>query len=599
MAVVVTGPPDTPSNIASNVIAGGDLDASTTYYYRILAQNEDDILFLAKNQKRSDLSAEESFLTTADNKQAEITWDAVDGATYYFIILTKVSGDYVGTCRVIPRGNEKATCTTNAYTIDANATGSSGYPWVMLDADDFPLPFSLSREKGRIQIDFDSSDDYTLQDIYDQIVNDGYGDYAYYDGVNFGLLGDLHFASRNGVTSTLTVEGKNIYLVGILDNHKDSGTTVTLGEYYSNSYRYPTNLTMLYRSYGPYWDVNTVFNGGYVTSGYLNHTAGGRLVGDVRPSLHTFIANGVIFGKMGFGTTANKSGHDMTIEYVIITGQPFTTWDMSFAGYQPYCLYGGTAQYLGTHYRLKQLKVGTYDFRCGDTNTEAADGTLYDASFPLRADNRPVIYWREYLRTYWPNYSFYYSLSLKVQDVDGVAISGATVSIKDINASEVESKTSNTDGFVFEEDITVTSATTTTITDNSKSWDTDEHGGKEIYISSGDNTGMTLVVQSNTSDTLTVKTMKTACSADDRLGLKIYLLGATVTHKEGSGQGAGLTRTTWTEKSPHTVTVTKADYASKTIKYTMDRKREEVLLLSPEGSTQIYDSTLQGNITIY
>jgi hypothetical protein len=49
------------------------------------------------------------------------------------------------------------------------------------------------------------------------------------------------------------------------------------------------------------------------------------------------------------------------------------------------------------------------------------------------------------------------------------------------------------------------------------------------------------------------------------------LIYQTAHNDHGSGS--------WTTNTPHTVTITKTGYQTKTIKYTMDRKREEIEVL--------------------
>jgi len=53
----------------------------------------------------------------------------------------------------------------------------------------------------------------------------------------------------------------------------------------------------------------------------------------------------------------------------------------------------------------------------------------------------------------------------------------------------------------------------------------------------------------------------------------------------------------FTDYNPFTVTISKAGYPTRTIKYTMDRKREDIEKLSPDG-TNIQDSTFY-DTTIY
>ena len=87
----------------------------------------------------------------------------------------------------------------------------------------------------------------------------------------------------------------------------------------------------------------------------------------------------------------------------------------------------------------------------------------------------------------WPTVSLYHTCLLRVADKDGNAISGATVTLKDSGGATEKTTSTNTDGYFLDETIAITAATTTTITDSSKSWTVDTLRGKEIIITSGVN----------------------------------------------------------------------------------------------------------------
>lgn len=58
-----------------------------------------------------------------------------------------------------------------------------------------------------------------------------------------------------------------------------------------------------------------------------------------------------------------------------------------------------------------------------------------------------------------------------------------------------------------------TGGSTTTVVDNTQTWSTDEHAGKYVRITSGPNRKQMLLIESNTTDTLTVKTGSSFTSA--------------------------------------------------------------------------------------
>ena len=167
--------------------------------------------------------------------------------------------------------------------------------------------------------------------------------------------------------------------------------------------------------------------------------------------------------------------------------------------------------------------------------------SMYDIYCPFRQNNLPVIDWTKYASdTIWPTVFLYHTCLLRVADKNGNAISGATVSLKDSDGATEKTTTTNTDGYFLDEAIAITAATTTTITDSSKSWTVDAHRGKEIIITSGVNAGLRCVVKSNTATQLTLMdAMATACSAGDRAGLPFYALRCAIDHDPATGGGVG------------------------------------------------------------
>ena len=170
-------------------------------------------------------------------------------------------------------------------------------------------------------------------------------------------------------------------------------------------------------------------------------------------------------------------------------------------------------------------------------------------------------------------------------DKNGNAISGATVTLKDSGGATEKTTTTNTDGYFLDETIAITNATTTTITDSSKSWTVDAHRGKEIIITSGVNAGQRCVVKSNTATQLTLMdALATACSAGDRAGLPFYALRCAINHDPATGGGVGSGYQIITDKNPHTLTITKTGYQDYQEIMTINRKMDlEVALLAPAG----------------
>jgi len=343
------------------------------------------------------------------------------------------------------------------------------------------------------------------------------------------------------------------------------------------------------------WYSNMVFYGGTIT-GLMKWNMVNGVFGDVR-----IYPKGVSFNDTAVLDKANINMANGDRIYRTKTGQLLLvhqntkSWDITCPQQVAYAIYPSTNTY-GTHYRTKINYNYIYDIYGKSHLTSSSDCYLYDLECPYRTNNRPIIHWREYApdQSYWPVFYFYQSLLLSIVDVEGNAISGASIVVEDEGGTEVFTKTCNADGFAFDEDIAITSATTTTITDSSKSWTINEHEGKEVYISSGTNTGMKKVVLSNTATTLTFHdAFQTACSVGDRAGIVAYLLRAELTRDPatyGDGNLASPNGDLWTSKTPHTVIISATGYQTKTMVLTMDRKQSQVVtlekaisLIYPEG----------------
>lgn len=97
-----------------------------------------------------------------------------------------------------------------------------------------------------------------------------------------------------------------------------------------------------------------------------------------------------------------------------------------------------------------------------------------------------------------------YSMLLNLIDENNNPIQGAKVTLTDANGTEVFNYISNAEGYIGIDSGTVTSATSTTITDSTKAWSTSQHWFKELFITAGTAIGERRIVKkSNTATTLT------------------------------------------------------------------------------------------------
>lgn len=578
MTITITAPLTTPINIVATPQAGGSLAASTRYYYRILAQNSTVVGSMPAWLLRSDWSAEQYFDTDSTNKQALITWDAVTGATGYVIILSTVSGNYVGSKR-LGASSGSVTTTTNSYTL-STVTTLNEYTWLMLNATTYPMPGGIARVGSRINVYFDGT--VTLTDIYNTIVAAGYSTHVSWDGINFVLNGSLYITGSTA--GALTAKGVNIILLGTIYN-TNTNCIITMGESIGNSYRYPTTLTFLYLSSaaGSSWGANLALYGVRV-SGKGPYTAASSVLGDTR-----FAPNGTIFKDVVLLDGASFDGAWVNLNRIstpnlLLLVATQISWDMNI-------IYPGPGVYpngnlYGKHYRMSFPSICTSDLKCKSHATVTDNLPMYDIFCPFRQNNLPVIDWTKYASdTIWPTVYLYHTCLLRVADKDGNPISGATVTLKDSGGATEKTTTTNTDGYFLDEAIAITAATTTTITDSSKSWTVDAHRGKEIIITSGVNAGQRCVVKSNTATQLTLMdALATACSVGDRAGFPFYALRCAIDHDPSKGGGVGSAYQIITDKNPHTLIITKTGYQDYEEAVTINRKMDlEVALLAPAG----------------
>lgn len=116
-----------PYNVSLTLQAGGSLTASTTYYYRITAFNENG---------ETTGSIEKSITTDTSNKTILVEWDVISGADGYIIYRSTLSGSYSNSRRdVIEDGSITSYTDTNQ-----NPDPSSAYSWWPAINTDFDLP---------------------------------------------------------------------------------------------------------------------------------------------------------------------------------------------------------------------------------------------------------------------------------------------------------------------------------------------------------------------------------------------------------------------------------------------------------------------------
>lgn len=220
MVITVTVPVATPTNLQATLQAGGSLDADTTYYYIVFGY--DGTAYAPSNNSRfcfhSDISAEDSFTTTSENKSVLINWDNSVGATRYQILLTTVSGDYTNS----------GGYGTSREAVGNITDGVAGYTITSLSVEIYivhsiqqvnTLIGDIDQSLGILKIEFTDTGTYDIDDIYDAVVNAGLSDYINYDTTRFITKG--WWVGSGGCT--VVIERKSLVFIkgGVHVGHPD------------------------------------------------------------------------------------------------------------------------------------------------------------------------------------------------------------------------------------------------------------------------------------------------------------------------------------------------------------------------------------------
>lgn len=269
MSITVTLPLSAPTGLTATPAAGGSLDASTTYYYKIIAFDTQYYTALNPSYRgyHSPASEEGTFDTDGTNKSATIEWTNSTGHTAntrYQILLTKASGDYTAaggystTTDVV--SNTFTTGEAGGYLITTENTGIYAIHSINLVND---FPFGMDKEIGMIKVAVDDESlgynatylyKYGLEQIYQAIVSAGFSDYVQWDGINFVLKGYIEMTGSNatyidlrnvklwfprgGVIFTNT-HANSYFRLGVWVDDYQGGSGVYKGGLYLYQGRYP------------------------------------------------------------------------------------------------------------------------------------------------------------------------------------------------------------------------------------------------------------------------------------------------------------------------------------------------------------------------
>jgi hypothetical protein len=452
MAINVSLPIEAPTGLSATLLDGGSLDASTTYYYVVIAFPDEYISprSITTYGFHSPVSTESSFTTTDTQRSVTINWTDVSTQNTnhrYQILLTKTSGDYTNSPSVAMYtenlGNIKSG--VDGYTFTEEADGTYVCHSVQLVNNLFG---DIPKETGTLKVQLSGDDIHDLDDIYDAIITAGYSDYVVYDGFNFILKGWIYVEVGETGTGRLRVRSKNlVFIKGGVSNRSETYICefgYWAGESQKAEYQYGCQIDLQHSRY-PFraqypgrlqvyecliTSCNSVINdeSENFTTMYYHTGAHQNLsyyIDEIRDTMQ-YVGVRRVSGAMKDMKTRVKNnfpnGPMIRIKWLNIV-------------YMPYCQDG-------TFYDCEFLTSEAH--RAYALVSHATNGyysNFYDCAYPTRESGMIEvgdIYFNVGEDNLLPDNRYYrnYTIKLKVIDENGNALEGASVSAKDKDGNE-------------------------------------------------------------------------------------------------------------------------------------------------------------------
>lgn len=623
---------DTPTNVTATATSGGDLTVSTTYYYRVASVRRYENAVLAFSAWSSEVSA----TTDSTNKTIDLDWDDMTGADGYLIQRTETSGEYdldgSNTLKRTSQGFGTTPCAVESSYFDDD--GGADHEWVAQNID-------LANEVPVILVSSDSGDTINMSDVYDADVAGSWGvvnqmatpglqslsNSSWKERAPYWILGGLYIKDCTFELPTI--------LYNFIGNLYFKPGTVTIENsspnYYSNIFKSsiytiphaPSDMSSV-----GYWPYRSSFMGDSNTD----------ITGVVRRTIDVSIQNRIYYAG-AYDSGVGGSGETYTgclLGLGSINSMPMyagTYNDCVFEslrtvsqGIDGMQLYGGS---LSVRW-ASGIKVidpvitsgANYDLEFGSTHSVMIINPTFRANTNSTNSN-PYINMIVFNSSETHGICIANDLNLKVVDSDGNPIQGATVTIQDQygnNALWEASDAELDETLDLTESSIVIAGTTTGLSVGD--YIRFELNGEimkitglpgNIEVDRGQLSTKTEHHFGNDSDpeqTLTNRLLKQKTSlttdANGEVETDFPLVdryleviegddGYQYDYEDNLVTDGYLDRHSY---SPYTVTISKTGYKTRVIQYDMDRKREEIEKLTEDG-TNIYDSTLQGNVTIY
>jgi hypothetical protein len=573
---------------------GGSLSPGVTYRYKVITIGGLAGSWYSRFKTHSSPSNEFNITPNSTHQTINLNWTAIAGNGGYIVYQTySAIEDYYGGNTRFPRETDGSSW--GISTLDENFTqdGSIGLKAVntiSMIPPSYDVPNNISPANvglGQLELSGGTSaDPITFQNIYDNAVTNNWTNWTYYDGGQFTLSASMtvdtetetHFLCKGdvfnifgwyymaGVTGssinfgTIGTNGQTLYGCHInwLGGASGSGFNIE-----ANNNFYDSVVMSHQKTSSPY------FMSGYSSSLYYNFNDGTAKDLKFQSYDNLFVRNDIAINGLEISSMYASVYNDLTRCQNVLS-------------HSYHYVYYSHITRLDKFTSLQNL----YNIR---TFTTLKNVVHVDGSYPNTpdTDGLPAIAWADVYGNY---VDIYHSIKLQVIDNNRNALSYSNITIhqlngslaKDFDGTEIEDFETDNEGRLWREKITITTNTTNTITDSSKSWGANEWVGRNVYIINGSGARQEMKVTSNTVDTLTfTEDFVTTPEVGSTAGIIMELKRVRLTHKAGSGAGYTPvdTYTTKTFLSPYTMKITSDNYIDKEVVYDLTKPTDLTITL--------------------
>ena len=581
--ITFTKPTNAITDLSGSLSAGGTLAPNTTYYYVVLVLGNGATEIYNNYGTLSGISNEFSITTDSTNRTVNLTWSAITGASRYLVFRRTTSGTHY-----LSSFLSNLVVSTNSA-ID-NGSSSIYNPVLPLVPSGQLLPMGITpRIHGVGDLVYyggTEADPITPQDIYNAAVADGWTDYCKWDGNTLLVLGNFRPDSSNA--AQLFFRNITFVCCGYFYSYGATGSRIRYGELNSIG-QAVSGVKFLFgfcANYKQFWiGSNTELYNCVVDS--CNSPNPLYLANVIGHSIYNNFNGGKGKDIMFRNYTSFFARTDLPVSGLKLQGYFNTIYNDCKLFSNIECSYQRLTY--GVNSRIDTFAFLNNSYQINEDHAGCTDNFI-DCLFPntTDSDKLPVISWYNQTSTV----QLWNSILLKVLDEAGNPISNATIVIKDKNGNTItdfagkSTYTTDNAGVLFSEKISITGATSTTITDSSKSWTTNQWLGYNIFIASGNGINQKAKVLSNTATTITItEPFLVTPSVGDYAGIITEIKTAIMTY------GGSTYVSNKSILNPFTITISKAGYETyyqkqnitSKIDQTITLKKAVPILLSDKG----------------